>query len=46
MLQSQFDTLEEPTADEKDVYAINIEQSLIDVINETTQVINSICNCE
>ena len=46
MLQSQFDTLEEPTADEKDVHAINIEQSLIDVINETTQVINSISNCE
>ena len=46
MLQSQFDTLEEPTADEKDVYAINIEQSLNEVIQDATRVINSIRHCE
>ena len=46
MLQSQFDALEEPSADEKDVYAINIEQSLNDVIHDATKVINSICHCE
>lgn len=46
MLQSQFDALEEPTANEKDVYAINIEQPLNGVIEDSMKVINSICNCE
>jgi gluconokinase len=46
MLQSQFDTLEEPTIHEKNVYTVNIEQSLTDVVNDTEQVIRSICNCE
>lgn len=43
MLQSQFDTLEEPDQDEKDVYTVNIEQSLDGVVNDTQQVIRSIC---
>ncbi len=43
MLQSQFDTLEEPDQDEKDVYTVNIEQSLGGVVNDTEQVICSIC---
>ena len=43
MLQSQFDTLEEPTADEKDVYIVNIEQSLERVVHDTQQVICTIC---
>lgn len=46
MLQSQFDALEEPTANEKDVYAINIEQPLNGVIEDSMKVINSICHCE
>lgn len=46
MLQSQFDALEEPTANEKDVYAINIEQSLNGVIEDSMKFINSICHCE
>ncbi|MWN32053.1 MULTISPECIES: gluconokinase, GntK/IdnK-type [unclassified Gilliamella] len=46
MLQSQFDTLEEPTSDEKDVYKINIAQPLINVVNDTEQVIRSICLCK
>lgn len=45
MLQSQFDTLEEPTPDEKEVYTINIEQPLAGVINDTENVIRSICHC-
>ncbi|WP_294834010.1 gluconokinase [uncultured Gilliamella sp.] len=44
MLQSQFDTLEEPDQDEKDVYTVNIEQSLDGVVNDTEQVICSICH--
>ncbi|MCX8601520.1 MULTISPECIES: gluconokinase [unclassified Gilliamella] len=43
MLQSQFDTLEEPDQDEKDVYTVDIEQSLDGVVNDTEQVICSIC---
>lgn len=43
MLQSQFDTLEEPDQDEKDVYTVNIEQSLDGVVNDTELVICSIC---
>lgn len=43
MLQSQFDTLEEPAADEKDVYIVNIEQSLERVVHDTQQVICTIC---
>ncbi|OCG22755.1 gluconate kinase [Gilliamella sp. App2-1] len=46
MLQSQFDTLEEPTADEKDVYNINIEQPLKEVVRDTEQVIRTICHCK
>lgn len=46
MLQSQFDALEEPTANEKDVYAINIEQPLNGVIEDSMKVINSICHYE
>lgn len=45
MLQSQFDALEEPTADEKDVYIVNIEQSLDNVINDTEATIRSVCGC-
>lgn len=44
MLQSQFDTLEEPDQNEKDVYTVNIEQSLDGVVNDTEQVIRSICH--
>lgn len=44
MLQSQFDTLEEPDQDEKNVYTVNIEQSLDGVVNDTEQVICSICH--
>ena len=43
MLQSQFDTLEEPTADEKDVYIVNIEQPLERVVHDIQQVICTIC---
>ena len=43
MLQSQFVTLEEPTADEKDVYIVNIEQPLERVVHDTQQVICTIC---
>ncbi|AHN24756.1 Gluconokinase [Gilliamella apicola] len=43
MLQSQFDTLEEPTADEKDVYIVNTEQPLERVVHDTQQVICTIC---
>ncbi|SCC26385.1 gluconokinase [Gilliamella intestini] len=46
MLQSQFDTLEEPTTDENDVYKIDIAQPLVNVVNDTEQVIRSICHCE
>ncbi|MWN90905.1 adenylyl-sulfate kinase [Gilliamella sp. Pra-s65] len=46
MLQSQFDTLEEPTSEENDVYRIDIAQPLINVVNDTEQVIRSICHCE
>lgn len=45
MLQSQFDTLEEPMSDEKDVYAINIEQSLEGVVHDTEETIRAICHC-
>lgn len=45
MLQSQFDALEEPTSDEKDVYIVNIEQSLESVVCDTEQAIRSICDC-
>ena len=45
MLQSQFDTLEEPMSDEKDVYAINIEQSLEGVVHDTEEAIRAICHC-
>lgn len=44
MLQSQFNTLEEPDQNEKDVYTVNIEQSLDGVVNDTEQVIRSICH--
>ncbi|MCX8649812.1 adenylyl-sulfate kinase [Gilliamella sp. B2776] len=43
MLQSQFDTLEEPTVDEKDVYTVNIEQSLEGVVHDTQQLISTTC---
>ncbi|OCG49653.1 gluconate kinase [Gilliamella sp. Choc5-1] len=46
MLQSQFDTLEEPTTDENDVYKIDIAQPLVNVVHDTEQVIRSICHCE
>ena len=45
MLQSQFDTLEEPMSDEKDVYTINIEQSLEGVVHDTEETIRAICHC-
>lgn len=43
MLQSQFDTLEEPSQDENDVYTVNIEQPLADVVNDTECIIQKIC---
>lgn len=46
MLQSQFDTLEEPTTDENDVYKIDIAQPLVNVVHDTEQVIRSICHCK
>lgn len=39
MLQSQFDALEEPVANEKDVYIVNIEQPLENVIADTVAFI-------
>lgn len=42
MLVSQFDALEEPTADERDVHAIDISQSLDGVVASTLNTINSI----
>lgn len=42
MLQSQFDALEEPTSAEKDVFIVNIEQPLADVVADTVNVIRSI----
>lgn len=45
MLQSQFDSLEEPTADEKDVFVIDIEQPLENVIADTETVIRNVCRC-
>lgn len=44
MLQSQFDTLEEPSQDEKDVYTVNIEQPLAKVVSDTECIIQKICN--
>lgn len=41
MLVSQFETLEEPTADETDVQAINIDQPLDGVIADTLHFIRS-----
>jgi gluconokinase len=40
MLVSQFATLEEPSADEQDVYAVNIDQPLAGVVADTIQFIN------
>ncbi|MDF7666776.1 gluconokinase, GntK/IdnK-type [Orbaceae bacterium ESL0727] len=43
MLQSQFDALEEPKNDEKDVSIVNIEQPLAGVVNDTEVIIRSFC---
>lgn len=44
MLKSQFDALEEPTADEQDVYVVNIEQPLEKVIADTKAIVLKVCN--
>lgn len=45
MLQSQFDALEEPSSDEKEVYIVDIEQQLDDVIKDTESIIRNVCHC-
>lgn len=45
MLQSQFDSLEEPTAAEKDVFIIDIDQPLDKVVADTEAVIRQVCQC-
>jgi Gluconate kinase len=40
MLVTQFDTLEEPGADESDVLVVNIDQPLEGVVASTIEVIN------
>lgn len=42
MFVSQFDTLEVPSNDEKDVYIIDIKLPLIEVIDNTVKLINEI----
>ncbi|MDR0218208.1 MAG: gluconokinase [Enterobacteriaceae bacterium] len=42
MLISQFEALEEPTADEQDVHAIDIKANLDEVIKNTIKTINCI----
>ena len=34
LLKSQFDTLEEPEADEKDVFIVSIDQNIPEIVNE------------
>ncbi|MFV9997937.1 MAG: gluconokinase [Arsenophonus endosymbiont of Dermacentor nuttalli] len=46
MLVSQFDTLEVPNNDEKDVYVIDIKLPLIEVIDNTVKLINEIITKE
>lgn len=45
MLQSQFDTLEEPSVDEKDIFVVNIEQPLNNVVADTKAIICQVCEC-
>jgi len=40
MLVTQFETLQEPKADEPDVLVVNIDQSLENVVASTIEVIN------
>ena len=40
MLVTQFDTLQEPGADESDVLVVNIDQPLDGVVASTIEVIN------
>lgn len=40
MLVTQFQTLEEPSADERDVVAVNIDQPLDSVVSNTLDLIN------
>ncbi|HGJ5873759.1 MULTISPECIES: gluconokinase [Arsenophonus] len=46
MLVSQFDTLEVPSNDEKDVYVIDIKPPLIEVIDNTVKLIDEIITKE
>lgn len=46
MLVSQFDTLEVPSSDEKDVYVIDIKPPLIEVIDNTVKLIDEIITKE
>ncbi|NHB94103.1 gluconokinase [Photorhabdus cinerea] len=46
MLISQFEALEEPGSDEKDVYLIDIRSSLDEVINHSIKIINSVISGE
>lgn len=34
LLKSQFETLEEPKADEQDILAVSIDQSILEIVNE------------
>ncbi|WP_392561157.1 gluconokinase, GntK/IdnK-type [Orbus sturtevantii] len=43
MLQSQFDVLEEPTMDEKNIFIVNIDQPLAKVLKETKSIIDYVC---
>ncbi|QBY45448.1 Thermoresistant gluconokinase [Arsenophonus nasoniae] len=46
MLVSQFDTLEVPSNDEKDVYVIDIKPPLVEVIDNTVKLIDEIITKE
>lgn len=43
MLQSQFDTLEEPDENEKNVFVVEIDQPLEQVVQEVEGIICSLC---
>ncbi|WP_392552429.1 gluconokinase, GntK/IdnK-type [Orbus wheelerorum] len=43
MLQSQFNTLEEPSIDEKDIFVVDIERPLAKVIADTKSIICHVC---
>lgn len=44
LLKSQFDTLEEPSSEEKDIYILRIDQPLEDVVNQSLTFIQKVIN--